>query len=397
MKASEIQRLREAGFISPDQAETILQHYRLESPGHRFMTLVGLIGSILIGCGCILLIASHWESIPDALKLVTGMALLAGSHVAGCRLAREGKNPRLAEAAHLLGALLFLGNIALVGQVYHLDSRPPSAILLWGLGVSPLAWILRSRAQHLLSLIILLVWLGLEMTQTDSWIHADNIRQFFSNALFVGVALSMAGRCLDRSRYPEFAVITQRVGCLLALMASYPMTLGLFYHGRPDPSTGHAFALVLSLVAGLLSLADLQRKQPSSDSLSEVSMGWIFHGGLIALAWMVHLIPNTTPDWNFPTTQPGPHWITLPVLFGLTILQIRLGLRRHQPWRVNQSMMFVGLLTMTAYIQLFGSQANTGLMFLTAGILLVGLAVALEHQRRRLITRMSGSPVVTEA
>jgi len=180
-------------------------------------------------------------------------------------------------------------------------------------------------------------------------------------------------------------------------MASYPMTLGLFYHGRPDPSTGHAFALVLSLVAGLLSLADLHRKQPSSDSLSEVSMGWIFHGGLIALAWMVHLIPNTTPDWNFPTTQPGPHWITLPVLFGLTILQIRLGLRRHQPWRVNQSMMFIGLLTMTAYIQLFGSQANTGLMFLTAGILLVVLAVALEHQRRRLITRMSGSPVVTEA
>jgi len=52
-------------------------------------------------------------------------------------------------------------------------------------------------------------------------------------------------------------------------------------------------------------------------------------------------------------------------------------------------MMFIGLLTMTAYVQLFGSQENTGLMFLTAGILLVGLAVVLERQRRRLITRIS--------
>ena len=52
-------------------------------------------------------------------------------------------------------------------------------------------------------------------------------------------------------------------------------------------------------------------------------------------------------------------------------------------------MMFMGLLTMTAYVQLFGSQENTGLMFLTAGILLVGLAVVLERQRRRLITRIS--------
>jgi uncharacterized membrane protein len=52
---------------------------------------------------------------------------------------------------------------------------------------------------------------------------------------------------------------------------------------------------------------------------------------------------------------------------------------------------------MTAYVQLFGTQENTGLMFLTAGILLVGLAVLLERQRRRLITRISESTTVTPA
>jgi uncharacterized membrane protein len=397
MKATDIQRLQEAGFIRPDQAEAILQHYQLESHSHRFMTLVGVIGAILIGSGCVLVIASHWDTIPAGLKLITGIALLAGSHVLGFQLGRQGKYPQTAQAAHLLGSLLFLGNIALVGQVYHLSSRPPSAILLWGLGVTPLAWILRSRVQHLLSLIILLVWLGLEMNQTDSWIHSNNIRQLFSNTLFVGVAFSIWGHLLNRSTYSEFASITERVGSLVCLMASYPMTLGLFYHGQPDASGGPTFAIVLSLLAGLLSLADMNRRQNAPNLRTEASDGWMLHGGLIALAWMVQAVPNTTTDWSFPATQPGPHWITLPVLFGLSILQIRSGLRRQQTWQVNQSMMFIGLLTMTAYVQLFGSQENTGLMFLTAGILLVGLAVVLERQRRRLINRISDSTTVTPA
>ena len=81
MKATDIQRLQEAGFIRPDQAEAILQHYQLESHSHRFMTLVGVIGAILIGSGCVLVIASHWDTIPAGLKLITGIALLAGSHV----------------------------------------------------------------------------------------------------------------------------------------------------------------------------------------------------------------------------------------------------------------------------------------------------------------------------
>lgn len=397
MKATDVQRLREAGLIRADQAEAILQHYQLESSGNRFLALVGLIGAVLIGSGCVLLIASHWDAIPASLKLITGIALLAGSHVAGHQLARRGDCPRSAEAAHLLGSLLFLGNIALVGQVYHLSSRPPSPILLWGLGVAPLAWILRSRAQHLLSLIILLTWLALEMNETDSWIHSHNVRQFFSNALFVGIALSIWGRCLDRSTYPEFASTTEQVGNLVSLMASYPMALGVFYQGHPDTSGGDSFAIALSLLVALLLAADRHLRMKANESLSEAADGWIFHGGMMALAWMVHFVPSTTPDWTPPATQPGPHWIALPVLFGLSILQIRLGLRRHQPWRVNLSMMFIGLLTMTAYLQLFGSQEDTGLMFLTAGILLVGLAVGLERQRRRLIARMGEPTPVTPA
>jgi len=40
---------------------------------------------------------------------------------------------------------MFLANIALVGQIYHLSSRPPNAILLWLGGIIALPWILRSK------------------------------------------------------------------------------------------------------------------------------------------------------------------------------------------------------------------------------------------------------------
>ena len=43
------------------------------------------------------------------------------------------------EALHLLGSGLFLGNIALLGQIYHLPGDPPDAILLWLIGIAAAA------------------------------------------------------------------------------------------------------------------------------------------------------------------------------------------------------------------------------------------------------------------
>ena len=63
-----------------------------------------------------------------------------GAHYGlGAWLSRSDRHPALSEVCHLLGSGMFLANIALIGQVYHLSSRPPNAILLWLAGIIPRA------------------------------------------------------------------------------------------------------------------------------------------------------------------------------------------------------------------------------------------------------------------
>jgi uncharacterized membrane protein len=100
---------------------------------------------------------------------------------------------------HLVGSGLFLANIALIGQIYHLSSRPPNAILLWWAGIAALPWLLRSKAQHILCLLAFGVWFGMEVNDRSSLIFfGDNEYQLLLYAALALVYLGM-GYCLRRT------------------------------------------------------------------------------------------------------------------------------------------------------------------------------------------------------
>jgi uncharacterized membrane protein len=72
---------------------------------------------------------------------------MLGAHGGGWYLREvNGQYRKNGEALHLVGSGLFLGNIALIGQMYHLSARPPNAFLLWWAGIAALPWLLRSKA-----------------------------------------------------------------------------------------------------------------------------------------------------------------------------------------------------------------------------------------------------------
>src|SRR5207247_706480 len=67
-----------------------------------------------------------------AVTIVGFLLLLGGAHGAGLWIQATGRPyPHFAEALHFLGAGLFLGGLALVGQIYHLPANPPRAMLVW--------------------------------------------------------------------------------------------------------------------------------------------------------------------------------------------------------------------------------------------------------------------------
>ncbi len=387
MNATDIRKLREAGFINEAQEHAIVEHFRLDQESNRFLTIVGILGAILVSAGIILLIASNWNDIPRMLKLGVAVSLLVGSHVGGIALARSGRHPVLAEVLHLIGSGLFLANIALVGQIYNLSSRPPNAILLWLAGVAPLAWILRSKAQHILALTIFGVWLGLELNQQDSWLYfAGGGRQFMLYAL-LGILFAGLGLWLGQSKFPEFGPPTEKFGLLATHIASYPLTLGVFYGS--DAVAPAAWAITGGLTVATVAVWLLA--VPRLGVIPDRQWRWVWtvaQLGLVGLAWFGLTLKGRYESWETHRLV-GPHWIAVPVLFAFCLLQAQVGLLRRSKWLVNLAMVFLGLHIVTAYFQLFGSMQTTGMMFVVTGLFLIGLAVYLERKRRSLIRRFA--------
>ena len=387
MKATDIRQIREAGFINEAQEHAIVEHFKLDREGNRFLTIVGILGALLVSAGIILLIASNWNDIPRLLKLGVGIALLLGTHAGGWALSRSGRHPVMAEVLHLLGSGMFLTNIALVGQIYNLSSRPPNAILLWLAGVTPLAWILRSKVQHILALTIFGVWLGLELNQRDSWLFfAGEGRQFMLYAL-LGILFAALGLLLGQSKFPEFGPPTEKFGLLATHIASYPLTLGFFYSsGQVAPAAWAITGVLSGLTIALWLLA-----VPRLGVIPDRQWRWVWAAaqvGLIGLVWL-----GLTVEGRYGGGEThrlvGPHWIAVPALFFFCLLQAQVGLIRRSKWLVNLAMVFIGLHVITAYFQLFGSMQTTGMMFVVTGLFLIGLAVYLERKRRSLMKRMA--------
>ena len=94
------------------------------------------MGALAIGLGVVAVVAANWEGIPAGLKLA-GDLLLTGLCAAFVFVAwrRDRAWPREIGALLLFG--LVIGGIALIGQVYQLQSDPWQALVTWLLLSTP--------------------------------------------------------------------------------------------------------------------------------------------------------------------------------------------------------------------------------------------------------------------
>ena len=126
VKLSDVDDIHKAGLITEDQRRAIVAHFELDRESNKLLAILSIIGAVLVSAGIILLIASNWDAIPRLVKLAGGLALLGGAHAGGWLSGARGRHPRVAEALHLIGSVMFLANIALVGQIYHLTPAHPT-------------------------------------------------------------------------------------------------------------------------------------------------------------------------------------------------------------------------------------------------------------------------------
>jgi uncharacterized membrane protein len=396
MRYADIQKLHEDGLISEEQWWKIIERYQLKEEGGKFLAILSTVGAVLVAVGITLLIAAHWNEVPRGVKIASGLGFMLGAHAGGWWLReRRGDYRKTGEALHLIGSCLFLANIALLGQVYNLVSRPPNAFLLWWAGIAALPWLLRSKAQFALLLLAFGIWFGFEVNEAGGWIHCESEGQLLLYSvlglLYVGVGWALRG-----GSFAAFASLAEKLGLLAFLGFAYPLTWKGFFGQALDAEANRWIFPALAAVAILLLAV-------AGKHLTAITRQWrwtwfaalLGMTGILAMVWFAwwQILPAGGARYFYW----GQSWSYLAGTLGLFIfclLQIQVGIQERSSFLVNLGVVFVGLDIIAAYLDLFGSMARTGLMFVVGGVFLIGFGVYLETKRRAFMRQIKLQPQV---
>jgi uncharacterized membrane protein len=367
---------REKGLIDSTLEDRLRQsthELARERSSSVLRTALAILGGSLLLAGLVLIVAENWQALPRVAKL-GGWALLQAAFLfAAHELARRwGDRPFLAEGLALVAAGWVLGGIALVSQIYHIDSRPPNGIWLWLALILPMAWTLPRQACSVAVFISLLSALALEVGQGDSWIHAVTV-----DGPWVWLSLPLLAAALVSFLPHPFHGLRDWVGlwslgatqvCLLVLGAAQDcdrsdieaawvpvgvgIALALALPGRVFPGTWDTTSARLFLVGSLAPWALLGQRYDHGHLPDLLAVG---------LAWVLQI--------------------------AVSVLVIRLGAKAGASVWVNLG--YLGLLAgvLTRYFDFFGNYLEGGLALALTGVLMLFVLFALEKARRRTLAR----------
>jgi len=147
----------ESGRITESQANDILRSYVIKEQ-MSFIKILVVIGSILIGLGVLSFIASNWIFIGKTTKLL--LIFLSYLFTQFLSYKMEKTSPKTSRSFNYLGVLIFGAGIFLIGQMFHFGGKFTNAFLLWGIGILPLALLLKDKVIFVFLQLTLFVYLN---------------------------------------------------------------------------------------------------------------------------------------------------------------------------------------------------------------------------------------------
>lgn len=387
------------GLISPQQGEAILAHRPADEPlaarsrtTKRVAVIFGVLGALLVGLGVILLFATNWQAIPRWIKF--GVILLAtgGAYALGYWLRYARGYSAVGSALILLGGLLYGAGIFLVGQMFHVQAEPHYGLLLWAVGVLPLAYAIPSPPLVTLAAVLLAVWVGAVSIFGLEHYGIDDQILVFRNLLAAGIILYGLGRLHGRVRgvgpLGRAPLVTGGLIVLLTyLLFTTPWTAG--WAPPRDPALPVAIAALLygllggaaATLLGLIALAPDRRRSIAELAGLGILLAWIW-----VMPWVAPVLRRTVGGgsdlaWLFVLGENL-------LLFGICLGAVALGVARNDRALVNLGLVFFALGVAMRYIDLIGRMVTTSLFFIGGGVLLLGGGWLIERTRRRLLARM---------
>jgi uncharacterized membrane protein len=122
-----------------------------------FVTILISCGCILIGLGLLTFVAANWQGLAREWRVLLLFSLFAIVNIGGFYLwnSERGSNRRLGEGLLLLGALILGGNMALMGQTFHVEGEVHALLITWAIGISMMAYVLRITSLGILATILM--------------------------------------------------------------------------------------------------------------------------------------------------------------------------------------------------------------------------------------------------
>jgi hypothetical protein len=388
-----------------EQIREIARQQEKERGAITLASVFGWLGGSAVVIGLILMIAAHWDGIADGVKLAGFLVLLAGSHGVAFWLTKSGlPYERTAASFHFIGAGLFIAGIGLVAQIYHLNGRPPNAVILWFAAILPLAILLRSATISVMSLFAFMVWMHMEGAFSGSPLRMSG--EFGAHVILelgIGTALVGLSGALKKAD-PRIGAALRACGALLLLYAIY--FLGFYrYYGPSDRwsvrhAEGSAIMPMCALGLGVIGLVVGGRfLSPESAWLRNrllVLLGATLAMGAAVLAVETGALPAGPKmeflDFGWSHSHSLAGWLLTGVFWGLWFLLglwcVAWGARADHKGFVNLGVLTVGAGIVTRFFDLMGSMAQTGTLFLVGGAVLLGTGFGMERWRRKIVKQM---------
>lgn len=375
------------GLLTPDQKERILARYRQieeieqkAGPG-KLVTTISILGAVLIGLGVLLLIASNWSEIPRWGKLGIIFGAMLTGYGTGYVMRYEKRNyPRVGASLILLGSIVFGAGIFLVAQIYNVTVHYPNGPLLWGLGILPLAYLLRFKSILTLSLIAFYLWLGMEMSfHISQGAQGLQIILVYFMAGIMIWSVGLAHQSLESFRNLSAPYIL--AGVAVTFMTAFGLTFDLHREKlwSMELMPFYAAVMILFAAAALLYAATGRKDTGWKTELTVLSA---LMGGILLLSILF-------PDMRADT---GGAWgrMVFNLLFAAGIIGlICLGYVRRYPPYINFGLLFFVLDVTARYFDFFWKLLPRSIFFIVGGLILLAGGMFLERKRRAVIESFS--------
>ncbi|WP_299811810.1 DUF2157 domain-containing protein [uncultured Roseibium sp.] len=171
------------GWVTSEGAAAIFRDQEGEDGRSRLPMALAGIGMVCVALAVFAFVAANWEAIPKFVKLAGIAVLVAGSHWLAAAAAARGRKG-ISDLATGFATLVFVGGMALVGQIFHLPSDWAGGAFLVVIGGLAAAWLTGSKTSLVVACAAAITW---QVTRSDIG-ASDPLQDLIGLVFLVAVA-----------------------------------------------------------------------------------------------------------------------------------------------------------------------------------------------------------------